>query len=63
MLRAIAIAGDDPHVELGVGQLETGGDRRRAAVDGVKPVRVHVVGEAARAADARYEHRVLRGRP
>ena len=48
---------------VGVGQLEARRDRGRAAVDRVEPVRVHVVREAARAADAGDEHRVLRGRP
>src|SRR4029079_6667265 len=34
-------------------------DRRRATVNRVHPVRVHVVGEPRRAADARHEDRAL----
>src|SRR5690606_21537655 len=55
----VAVAGDDPDVELGPARLEAGRHRRRAAVDGVEAVRVHVVGEPARAADAGDEHDVL----
>ncbi len=55
----VAVAGDDPHRQLGPRRLEPGGDRRRAAVDGVEAVGVHVVREAARAADAGDEDEVL----
>ena len=41
--QAVAVAGDDPHLELGARRLEPGGDRRRAAVDAVEAVGVHVV--------------------
>ena len=57
--QAVAVAGDDPHVEVGAGDGDAGGDRRGATVDRVHPVGVHVVREAARAADAGDEHRVL----
>ena len=43
----VAVAGDDPHVEVGARQRDAGGDRRRAAVDAVHAVGVHVVREAA----------------
>ena len=43
----------------GPGRLEPGGERRRAAVDGVEAERVHVVRQPARAADARDEDDVL----
>jgi hypothetical protein len=56
---AVAVTGDDEDLELGPRQLETGGDRGSPAVDGVEPVRVHVVREAARAADPGDEHDVL----
>ena len=59
--QAIAVAGDHPHVEIGSSHGETGGDGRRAPVDAVHAVRVHVVREAAAAADAADEHRVLGG--
>src|SRR5260370_41518959 len=51
-----AVTGDDEDLELGPRQLETGGDRGSPAVDGVESVRVHVVREAARAADPGDEH-------
>ncbi len=65
----VAVAGGDPHLEVGPRQLEAGGHRRRAAVDGVEAVGVHVVREAAGAADAGDDHELLardaraRGRP
>ena len=59
--QAVAVAGDDPHVEVGPGHGQAGGDGRRPAVDRVHAVGVHVVREAARAADARDEHGVLAG--
>ena len=55
----VAVAGDHPDRQLRPRHLEPGGDRRRAAVDGVEAVGVHVVREAARAADARDEDEVL----
>ena len=54
---------DHPDVELRVGELEARGDGRRAPVDRMKPVGVHVVREAARAADAGDEHGVLAADP
>src|SRR3990172_36928 len=45
--------------EVGGGDGEAGRDRRRAAVDRVHPVGVHVVREARRAADAADEHDLL----
>ena len=56
----VAVAGDDPHVEVGTGERHAGGDRRRAAVDAVQAVRVHVVREPGGAPDAGDEHEVLR---
>ena len=43
----VAVAGDHPHVEVGPGHGDAGGDGRRAAVDAVHAVGVHVVREAA----------------
>ena len=60
--QAVTVAGDHPDVELRVGHLHPGGDRRRPAVDRVEAVGRHVVGEARRAADAGDEHRLLRPR-
>ena len=56
---AVAVAGDDPHLQVGVGEPQAGGERRGAAVDGVEAVGVHVVREAAGAADARDERHLL----
>ena len=55
----VAVAGDDPDHEVRPGGLEPGRERRRPAVDRVEAVRVHVVRQPARAADARDEHDVL----
>ena len=59
----VAVARDDPHREIGARGGEPGRERRRAAVDAVHPVGVHVVGEAARAADPGDEHGPLRRDP
>ena len=56
---AVAVAGDDPHLQVGVGQPQAGGEGRCAAVDGVEAVGVHVVGEAAGAADPGDERHLL----
>ena len=56
----VAVTGDDPHVEVGPGHGDTGGDGRRTTVDAVDAVGVHVVREPAGAADAADEHGVLR---
>jgi hypothetical protein len=55
----VAVAGDDPDREIGTRGREPGRDRRRAPVDRVHPVRLHVVREASRAADARDEDDLL----
>ena len=55
----VAVATDDPHVEVGSRQRDTRCDRGRAPVDAVHAVRVHVVRQPRRAADARHEHEVL----
>ena len=47
----VAVAGDDPHVEVGPSDGQAGRDRGCPPVDAVDAVRVHVVREAARAAD------------
>ncbi len=57
--QAVAVAGDDPDVELGVRELEPRRDRRRAAVDRMEAVGLEVVRKARRAADARHEHGLL----
>jgi hypothetical protein len=56
----IAVAGDDPDLQIRTRQLQSGGDGRGTAVNAVEAVGVHVVREPAGAADAGDEHRVLR---
>ena len=55
----VAVAGHDPDRQLGARRFQAGRDRGRAAVDRMEAVRVHVVREAARAADAGKEDEVL----
>src|ERR1700733_2673825 len=52
---AVAITGHDPHVEFGTRNLQPGGEGRRAAVNRVEAVGVHVIREAAGATDTRNE--------
>ena len=61
MRQRIAVAGDDPHVELGIGELDPGREGRRAAMDRVEAVGRHVIRKAAGAADAADEHRLFAG--
>src|SRR5699024_8836584 len=55
----VAVAGDHPDGLVLAGGDQSGGDGRRAAVDGVHAVGVEVVREAAGAADAGDEGDVL----
>ena len=57
----VAVAGHDPDRQIGPRDREPGRDRRCATVDRMHPVRLHVVGEARRAADSRDEHDPLAG--
>jgi hypothetical protein len=59
----VAVARHDPHREVGPRHRQPGRDRRRAAVDRVHSVGLHVVGEAGRAADARDEDDLLARNP
>ena len=56
----IAVTAHHPHRQVGPRGGHTGGQRRRAAVDAVHPVGVHVVDEPARASDAGHEHDPVR---
>ena len=58
--KEIAVAADHPDVELGIGELDAGRDRRSAAVDRVEAVARDVIGKARRAADAGDEHHLVR---
>jgi len=55
----VAVAGDDPDGQVRPGGREPGGDRGRAAVDGVHAVAVHVVRQPGGAADPRDHDDVL----
>src|ERR1043166_3761634 len=55
----VAVAGDHPHVEPGVGEFDAGGDRGRPPVDRVEPVGREVIREARGTTDPRHEHRAL----
>ena len=59
--QTVAVARDDPHIEVGPSDSETGGDGRGTTVNAMHAVGVHVVREPAAAADPADEHRVLRG--
>ena len=56
---AVAVAHHDEHREIGAMQLDARRDRQRAAVNAVETVRLEVMREPARAADAGDEHRLL----
>ncbi|MPM27536.1 hypothetical protein SDC9_74048 [bioreactor metagenome] len=55
----VPVAGDHEHRQVLPGRRDAGGDRRGAAMDRVHAVRVDVVGEPRRAADAGDDHGVL----
>ena len=61
--KAVPVPGDHPDTQLRVGNRQTRRQRRRPPVNAVDPIRVHVVGEAARAADARNKDRFLLRHP
>src|SRR5258705_10655345 len=48
----ITVAGNDPDAEIGIGTLDTGRNCRRATMNAVESIGVHVVGESRRATDA-----------
>src|ERR1700733_4757045 len=55
----VAVAGDDPDVQVRARGRQPGGDGRCPPVNGVHAVVVHVIRETGGTADARQEHRVL----
>src|SRR5690606_19383296 len=57
----VSVAGDDPYLEIGIGELDAGGNGGSPAVDGMKTVGIHVIGESAGAADAGHEYEILLG--
>ncbi len=48
----VAVAGNLPYGQLGIGGLDAGGDGGRTSMDGVHSVSVHVVWKAGTAADS-----------
>src|SRR5580658_6170161 len=56
---AIAVTGNDPYVEVGARDLQPGGEGRCAAVNRMEAVGVHVIGEAAGAADTRDKDNIF----
>src|SRR5438128_688725 len=50
--KRVTISGSDPYFQFRARNLDSGGHRGSASVDGVESVSVHVIREAARAADA-----------
>jgi hypothetical protein len=59
----IAVASDNPDIEVGAYKFYAGGHGRGAAVDRVKAVGIHVIREAAGAAYAGDDHEFLAGNP
>src|SRR5579863_3340150 len=57
--KSIPVTGYNPDVEIRTRNCQPGGERRGAPVDRMNAICVHVVGEAARAADPRHKHGVL----
>src|SRR5690606_31982285 len=57
----VAVARHHPHLQVGPRILQSGGDGRRATVNGVETVCIHVIGGSARAADPRDEDDGLAG--
>ena len=55
----VAVARIDHHVQLGIGQLQAGGEGNRAAVRGVERIQVHVAGDASGAANAGHDGNIL----
>ena len=58
----VAVAGVDHDVQLGIGQLQPGGERNGAAMRGVKRIQVDVTGDASGAADAGDNRQLAPGR-
>ena len=57
--QGIAVAGYNPDLEVGIGQLNACGDRRSPAVQGVHSVAVDVVRQTAAAANSADQHRAV----
>src|SRR5690348_4724082 len=55
----VAVACSDPNFQLRIGNFNPGGDSRRAAVNRVESISVHVVRETAGAADSGDHDEVL----
>src|SRR5258706_9360645 len=56
---AIAVAGCHPHAKVGARNLQAGSNRRCAAMDSVKAVGVHIIGEPAGTSDAGDKYHIM----
>lgn len=61
--QAVAVTGHDPNAEVGPGCLQSAGNGCCTAVDGVHAVRIHIIWEAAAAADSGDDHNIFFGDP
>ena len=59
----IAVTRHDPNVQVGPRRRDAGGDGRRASMNGMNAIGVHVVHEPSRAPDAGNEHDALGRNP
>jgi hypothetical protein len=57
---AVPVSHDSEYLQVGAVELDAGGNRQGPTVDSVEPIGLHVVGEAAGAADPGNKHGVLR---
>ena len=57
--QTVAVTGDDPDLEIGVGAFGAGRDGQRPAMDAMESVGLQVIRESAAAADARDEQKPL----
>src|SRR5271157_5791457 len=57
--KQVAVTGVHHHIQLGIGQLQAGGEGQRTAVGGVKRVEIDVSGDASGAADTGDDRQVL----
>ena len=58
--KAIAVAGDDPNIEIRIGDFKASRECGRPTVDSVKAVCVYIIRKARGAADARDKYGLIR---
>ncbi len=57
--KSVTVTGGDPDFEIGADGFDARGDRGRTAVNGMEAEGVHVIGEAAGAANAGHDHEIF----